>query len=132
MLFQQYSVRFRELPRSACYTAPRVDSVKNAASSGGIFMPKKAQKNARPPVENHGGRAFYGLSFARCKSVQRAAVWGTSRKSITGSALFAKSSVRMIFPRFVSKGISVCVPSGAMRTSFLTSSSPAGSSWGSP
>lgn len=35
--------------------------------------------------------AFYCL--CRCKSVQRAVVWGTSRKSITGSSLFAKSSV---------------------------------------
>ena len=90
-------------------------------------MPQKAQKNARPAVENHGGRAFYGLSFARCKSIQRAVGWGTSRKSIMGSALFAKSSVRMIVPRSVSKGISVCVPSGAMRTSVLPSSNPAGS-----
>ena len=56
-------------------------------------MPKRAQKNARPPVENHGERAWYGFSFARFKSVQRAVGWGTSRKSITGSALFAKSSV---------------------------------------
>lgn len=44
MLFQQYSVRFRELPRSARYAAPRVDSVKNAASSGGIFMPKRHKR----------------------------------------------------------------------------------------
>ena len=72
-----------------------------------------------------GHSAFY--CSCRCKSIQRAAVWGTSRKSITGSALFAKSSVRMIVPRSVSKGISVCVPSGAMRTSVLPSSNPAGS-----
>ena len=72
-----------------------------------------------------GHSAFY--CSCRCKSVQRAVGWGASRKSITGSALFAKSSVRMIVPRSVSKGISVCVPSGAMHTSVLPSSNPAGS-----
>lgn len=45
-----------------------------------------------PQLTTVGGHfAFY--CSCRCKSIQRAVVWGTSRKSITGSALFAKSSV---------------------------------------
>ncbi|WP_181967349.1 hypothetical protein [Faecalibacterium prausnitzii] len=28
-----------------------------------LLMPQKAQKNARPPVENHGERAFCVLLF---------------------------------------------------------------------
>ena len=51
-------------------------------------------------------------------------VKGTNRKSITGSSLFVKSNVKRIIPSFASKDSSVCVPSGAMRTSFLPSSSP--------
>ena len=60
------------------------------------------------------GRLFEVYRPCRCKSIQRAVAWGTNRKSITGSSLFAKSSVKRI------------MPSGAMRTSFLSSSSPAG------
>lgn len=39
------------------------------------------------------GGHFMVYRLCRCKSIQRAVGWGTSRKSITGSALFAKSSV---------------------------------------
>ena len=39
------------------------------------------------------GGLFAVYRPCRFKSVQRAVVWGTSRKSITGSSLFAKSSV---------------------------------------
>jgi len=57
VLFQQYSVRFRELPRSTRYAAPQSRQRKKRCILRGYFYAKKAQKNARPAVENHGGRA---------------------------------------------------------------------------
>lgn len=56
-------------------------------------MPKKHKRMPAHLWKTTVGGHFMVYSFARCKSIQRAVGWGTSRKSITGSALFAKSSV---------------------------------------
>ena len=56
-------------------------------------MPKKHKRMPAHLWETTVGGHFAFYCSCRCKSIQRAAVWGTSRKSITGSALFAKSSV---------------------------------------
>ncbi len=93
-----------------------------------VVVARSSYSKESPPTcgKTTVGRLFEVYRPCRCKSIQRAVAWGTNRKSITGSSLFAKSSVKRIMPSVVSKGNSVCVPSGAMRTSFLSSSSPAG------
>ena len=77
------------------------------------IYPLPPSKNARPPWFSPDGRAFCGLLSVRCKSAQRTVVWGTSRKSITGSSLFAKSSVKISLPFFASNGSSCRVLSPA-------------------
>ena len=56
-------------------------------------MPKRHKRMPAHLWKTTVGGHFAFYCLCRCKSVQRAVGWGTNRKSITGSALFAKSSV---------------------------------------